>query len=182
VLTTRPAKLEKGKLFSRDLRFDVLDGDRPIGSLVYDTRKYAAWLELDGKAFAVERLYDRPDEMLYQTVWRWLTAREKPPPNPYVLKATDGSTLAVARQSKRSFAISRGDEKFSFRRVARPYHLYREGSEQSLGSVGQEKVFTRTLHMDLPAEFDPPFQLFLLVLLINASWKTLESSSSGYTP
>ena len=53
--------------------------------------------------------------------------------------------------------------------------LYRSGSEQSLGSVGQRKFFTRLLHMDLPDEFDRPFQVFLLVLLLGLTLQNMES-------
>ena len=50
-----------------------------------------------------------------------------------------GRTLALGERVKESFAVSRGEESFSFRKVSRPYHLYRHGSDQSLGSVGQEE-------------------------------------------
>jgi hypothetical protein len=70
--------------------------------------------------------------------------------------------------------VSRGEESFSFRKVSRPYHLYRQGSEQSLGWVAQEKFFTRTLTMTLPAEFDAPFQVFLLALLLSLTMENME--------
>jgi hypothetical protein len=112
---------------------------------------------------------------------RVMTAAEKPPRNPWALKDAGGQTLALGERVKNSFAVSRGGESFSFRKVSRPYHLYREGSEQSLGSVGQEKFFSRTLHMNLPTEFDPAFQIFLLALLLALTMQNLENSSS-YSP
>jgi hypothetical protein len=76
---------------------------------------------------------------------------------------------------KQGFAVGRGEESFSFRKVSRSFHLFRQGSDQSLGSVGQEKFFTRTLRMRLPAEFDPPFQVFLLVLVLNDTMQRLDA-------
>ena len=84
----------------------------------------------------------------------------------------------MGERVKESFAVSRGEESFTFRKVSRPYHLYRQGSDQSLGSVGQEKFFSRTLHMNLPAEFDAAFQVFLLTLLLSLTMQNLESTSS----
>ena len=60
----------------------------------------------------------------------------------------------MGERVRETFAVSRGEESFTFRKVSRPYHLYRQGSDQSLGSVGQRKFFSRTLHMNLPAEFE----------------------------
>jgi hypothetical protein len=52
-------------------------------------------------------------------------------------------------------------------------------TEQSLGSVGQEKFFTRTLHMNLSRpEFDDAFQVFLLTLLLGLMMQDLENASS----
>lgn len=87
--------------------------------------------------------------------------------------------LAMAERVKQSFAVSRGEESFTFRKVSRPYHLFRLGSEQSLGTVGQEKLFTRALDMNLPGEFELAFQAFLLILLLNLTMEQLDSGS-GY--
>ena len=178
MLTTRSAKRDKVSAFNTDMMFDVLDEGRPIGSLVFDKKAMKAAITVDGKDYTVARISERHDEMLYQALIRVITAAEKPPANPWALKDADGRTLALGERMKQSFAVSRGEESFSFRKVSRPYHLYRQGSEQSLGSVGQQKFFTRTLHMDLPAEFDPPFQVFLLVLLLGLTMQNLENSSS----
>jgi hypothetical protein len=178
MLTTRSAKRDKVSAFNTDMMFDVLDEGRPIGSLVFDKKAMKAAITVDGKDYTVARVSERHDEMLYQALIRMITAAEKPPPNPWALKDAGGRTLALGERVKQSFAVCRGEESFSFRKLSRPYHLYRQGSEQSLGSVGQQKFFTRTLHMDLPAEFDPPFQIFLLVLLLGLTMQNLENSTS----
>ncbi len=181
MLTTRTSKRDKVGFFNTDLMFDIMDGESQLGTLVYVKKTDSAKLELGGQAYTVERESDRPDEVPFQMLVRLATGREKPPPNPYLLKAADGRTLASALRVKSSFDITRGTEKFSFRQVGRPYHLFREGSDRSLGSVGQEKLLTKTLHMDLLAEFDPPFQVFLLVLVLALTMKAMEGAS-GYTP
>jgi hypothetical protein len=178
MLTTRPAKRDNVGFFNTDLMFDVLDEGRPIGSLVYDKKVLRAAIAIDGKSYTSARASDRPDERLYQALIRAMTGGEKPPVNPWVLKDGDGRTLALAEEVKHGFAVSHGEDSFSFRKVSRPFHLYREGSDQSLGSVGQAKFFTRTLHMDLPAEFDPAFQVFLLTLLLSLTMKQLENSTT----
>ncbi len=180
MLTTRPAKRDKAGFLSTALMFDVLDEGKPIGGLVFGKETS---ITLDGKSYSVQRMNDKPDEMLYQALIRVLSGSEKPPANPWALKDSSGRILALAESMKRNFAVSRGGESFSLRKTfgSRPYHLYREGRDQSLGSVGQEKFFSRTLHMNLPAEFEPAFQVFLLVLLIDLSMKQLENNSS-YTP
>ena len=176
MLTTRPAKRDKVGVFNTDLMFDILDEGQPIGSLLYDKKAMRAAITIADKTYTVER--DRPDERLYQALLRVTTGGGKPSANPWVLKDEEGRALALAEEVRRGFAVSRGEESFSFRKVSRPYHLYRDGSEQSLGSVGQEKFFTRTLHMNLPPEFDPAFQVFLLTLLLSLTMKQLETSNS----
>ena len=182
MLTTRPSK-RKGTPFSiHDLRFDILDEGRPIGTLIYDKRDQRAAVTLEDKAYTVERATDRPDERLYQALIRVLSAGAKPPANPHALKDAGGRVLGLAERMKKGFAVSRGDESFVFRKpsfFSRPYNLYRAGSDQSLGSVGQKKFFTRTLHIDLQVDFDAAFQVFLLVLLLNLTTEALESSTSA---
>lgn len=175
MLTTRPTRRDKGDLFGSDMLFDILDEGRPIGSLVYDKEKLAAALTLDGKDYSVARTSERPDEGTTQALLRVMTGADKPPANPWALKDAGGGTLALAEPVKQDFAVSRREESFSFRKKSRPYHLYRQDSEQSLGSVGQQKFFSRTLHMNLPTEFDAPFQVFLLVLLLNLTMQAAEA-------
>lgn len=169
MLTTRPTQRAKGGLFGSGMLFDILDEGRPIGSVVYDKDKLAAAMTLGGADYSVARISDRPDEGTTQALLRVITGAKKPPANPWALKDAGGATLALAEPVQQNFAVSRGEESFSFRKKSRPNHLYRHDSEQSLGSVGQQKFFSRTLHMNLPAEFDAPFQVFLLVLLLNLS-------------
>jgi hypothetical protein len=181
MLTTRPSKREGTPFSIHDLRYDILDEGKPIGALVYDRRDMRAALTLDGMAYRAEHSTDQQDERLYQTLIRVLAGGAKPPANPYALKDATGRVLALAEKTKQGFAVSRGEEGFIFRKpsfFSRPYHLYLGSSDQSLGSVGQKKFFTRTLHMDLPADFDAPFQVFLLVLLLNLTMKALENSTT----
>jgi len=169
MLTTRSSKRDKTSAFNTDMMFDILDESRPIGSLVFDKKAMKAAITV------VARVSERHDERLYEALIRVMTAAEKPPPNPWALKDAGGQTLALGERVKQSFAVSRGEESFSFRKVSRPFHLYRQGSEQSLGSVGQEKFFSRTLHMNLPADFEPAFQVFLLALLLALTMENLEN-------
>ncbi len=136
MLTTRAGKRDKTSAFG-DLIFDILDEGKPIGSLVFDKKVLAAAITVDGKAYSVARAREQHNEMLHQALIRVMTGAEKPPPNPWALKDAAGRTLALGERVKQSFAVSRGEESFTFRKVSRPYHLYRHGSEQSLGSVGQ---------------------------------------------
>ena len=174
MLTTRAAKRDKVGAFNTDMMFDILDEGRPIGSLVFDKKAMKAAITIDGKDYTVARAHERHNEMLHQALIRMMTGAEKPPPNPWALKDASGQTLALGERVKQSFAVSRGAESFSFRKVSRPYHLYRQGSEQSLGSVGQQKFFSTTLHMNLSGEFDAAFQVFLLSLLLSLTMENLE--------
>jgi hypothetical protein len=178
MLTTRSTKRDKATFFNTDMMFDILDEGNPVGTLVYDKKIYAATIKLGDKTYKVARASERPDEKVYQALIRVMTGAEKPPANPWVLKDADGAALAMGERVRESFAVSRGEESFTFRKVSRPYHLYRQGSDQSLGSVGQQKFFSRTLHMNLPAEFDAAFQVFLLTLLLSLTMQNLESGSS----
>jgi hypothetical protein len=179
MLTTRATRRDKSTFFdTRTLMLDVLDAGRLIGTVVLDKTAYSAALVLDGKSFAVARASERHDERVYEALIRVLTGGEKPPPNPWALNDAGGRTLALGEPVKDGFAVSRGEEGFSLRRVKRPYHLYRQGSDQSLGWVGQEKFFTTTLSMNLPAEFDPAFQVFLLTLLLSLSLQRAENATS----
>jgi hypothetical protein len=174
MLTTRAAKRDKASAFNTDMMFDILDEGRPIGSLVFDKKAMKAAITVDAKEYTVARAREQHNEMLHQALIRMITAAEKPPPNPWALKDAGGQTLALGERVKQSFAVSRGEESFSFRKVSRPYHLYRQGSEQSLGSVGQQKLFGTTLHMNLSGEFDAAFQVFLLSLLLSLTMENLE--------
>jgi hypothetical protein len=174
MLTTRPSKRDKVGFFNNDSMFDLMDGQNQVGSLVYERKPRRSTFVVGGKTYTVERLSARPDEKGYQTLLRGLAGGEKPPDNPFLLKDADGQTLAQAEPLKNDFVVTRGAESFSFRKVSRPYQLFREGSDQSLGSVGQARFLSSTLHMDLPAEFEPPFQVFLLALLVDKMIQSLD--------
>jgi hypothetical protein len=156
MLTTRATKREKGGPFVRDMRFDVLDGERQVGAMVFDFIASNGTLTFDGRPYAVARAGEKIED-----IW--------------TLKDEAGGILAQAERKGEIFTVSRGGENFLFRKVWRPYHLYRAGSDQSLGLVGQKKFFTRLLHMELPPEFEPAFQAFLLVLVLGLSMDNLEA-------
>jgi hypothetical protein len=177
MLTTRGSKRDKSAFFNTDLMFDVMDGERQVGTFVFDKKVYKSAIIVDGGTYVAERVRDQPDDNNLRALMRLVTGAEKPPANPWALKDPGGNTLALAEQVKTSFAISRGAESYVFRKVKRPYHLFRQGSEQSLGSVGQAGFFTRTLHMDLPTEFEPAFQVFLLSMVLTVSMQQLDSST-----
>jgi hypothetical protein len=176
MLTARPSKRENVSFFNRDIMLDVVDGDKLIGSLVFGMKTMSATITLGAKTYTVERASDH-DERLYEALIRVMKGGEKPK-NPWMLKDETGQALALAEPVKRGFAVSRGSESFTMRKKSRPYHLYRDGSDQSLGWVGQKKFFTRLLHMDLPAEFDPAFQAFLLALLLGLTLQNLENMTN----
>jgi hypothetical protein len=177
MLTTRPSKRDKVGFFNTDSMYDLMDGETQVGTLVYQRKPRRSTIDVGGKTYTVERLSDRADENGFRIALRAVTGGEKPPPNPFLLKDADGRTLAEAEPLKNDFAVTRGGESFAFRKVKRPYQLFRDGSDQSLGSVGQARFLTSTLHMDLPPEFDPPFQVFLLALLVDKIIQSLDSSS-----
>ena len=96
MLTARGTKRDKSTLFDiKTLMLDIIDEDRQIGTLVFDKNAYSSTLVLDGKSFTVARMSDRHDERLYAALIRAATGGDKPPPNPWALKDTTGSTLAL---------------------------------------------------------------------------------------
>jgi hypothetical protein len=181
MLIAHAGKRDKVGLFNTDLLYDILEDDKVIGHLVYDKKNLRGSLTLGNETYTIARATDRPEERLYQALARMLTGGEKPPPNPVVLRNGSGDALALAEHAKQGFAVCRGEDSLSLRKpsmMSRPFHLYRHGDERSLGSVGQQKFFSTTLHMNLPAEFEPSFQVFLLVLLLNLTMERLDNSVS----
>jgi len=174
MLIARPAKRENTGTFNRDMLYEIVEGDQPIGNLAFGIDTMRGAITLASKVYTVQRTSEGRDEMLHETLIRAMKGGEAPK-NPWTLKDDAGQVLALAERTYESFAVSRGGEGFTFRKKGRPYHLYRAGSEQSLGAVGQRKFFTRLLHMDLPDEFDRPFQVFLLVLLLGLTLQNMES-------
>lgn len=181
MLTTRALKREGDKLLSLDMRYEILEGGAPVGTLIFATKARQAEITLAGAVYQAARSSDKHDERLYQALVRVMTSNEKPPANPWLLKDAGGHVLALAERVKQHSAVSYNGDSFVLRKPSfftRPFHLYRAGSDQSLGSVGQEKLLSSTLHMDLPAEFPPPVQCFLLVLLLDLTMQNLESSAN----
>ena len=181
MLEARPAKRDATNRFSRDVRYAVYEADAAIGALVYDIKSESATLDVRGQAFAAARERKRQDEVLYQAALRKLSGGEKPPANPVVLKDADGAVLAQAEsKGVAGWRIARGEEAFELRRrsaFSRLYDLYSQGRVEALGSVGQRKLFTTRLHVDLPSEFDTPFQIFMLALLTDLTFVSLEHTS-----
>jgi hypothetical protein len=168
MLEARPAKRDATNRFSRDVRYDVFEADAKVGALVYDIKSESGTLNVRGQAFTAARERKRQDELLHQAALRALSGGEKPPTNPVLLKDAGGAVLAQA-QSKGAagWLIARGDEAFELRRrsaFSRLYDFYRQGQGQALGSVGPRKFFTTRFHVDLPSEFDAPFQVFTIAL------------------
>jgi hypothetical protein len=188
MLTTRPANRDKVSFLNLDLRLDLLDDDRPIGQLVYERKPRRGTLTHGERRYIMARSSEQPDEKLYQALFRVATDSGKPPVNPYALKDQAGQVLALAARHKSAFAVSHGDDRFILRKsslLSPLYHLYRQDRDQpqddhpvdsqSLGSVGQRKLLSQVMQIDLPTTFDLALQVFLLVLLIDAS---LDSSNS----
>jgi hypothetical protein len=184
MLTTRPANRDKVSFLNLDLRLDLLENDRPVGLLVYERKPRRATLTHGDRSYIMVRSSEQPDERLYQALLRAVTGSGKPPANPFALTDEAGQVLALAARHKSAFAVSHGDDRFILRKsslLSPLYHLYRQdddqrGDDQPLGLVGQRKLLSQTMQIDLPKTFDLAFQAFLLVLLIDAS---LDSSNSS---
>lgn len=177
MLEARPGKRDAAHRFSRDARFDIFEGDAAIGCLVYHIKSERATLTLRGEVFTAGRERKRKDERLLQAVSRLASGRLRPPENPVFLKDAGGGVVAKAENGARGWIITRGGETLELRRrsiFSRLYDLRRPGSSGALGSVGQRKLFTRRLHVDLPGEFDAAFQVFALALLLDLTYVALD--------
>ncbi len=168
MLEARPAKRDAASRFSRDVRYDIYQADAAIGALVYDIKSESAALNVRGEAFTAARERKRQEGVLYQAVLRKLARGENPPANPVVLKNAGGAVLAQAEsKGAAGWLIARGDETFELRRrsaFSRLYDFYRLGQGQALGAIGPRTFFTTRFHVDLPDEFDAPFQVFTVAL------------------
>ena len=151
-----------------DMRFDILAGGQPLGQLRSDRKTLAATIVLGGEAFTVDHRRGAEEEMLYQAVGRLATGRPKPPPERFELKAADGRVLAAAEQAGETFQVTYEGRRFVFAkgRSRQLFDLRAENDPAPIGSVGQRKFWTTSMHMDLPDAFDAPFQVFLLALLL----------------
>jgi hypothetical protein len=168
MLEARPAKRDAASRFRRDVRYAIFERGAAIGGLVYDIKAESATLTVHGQAFTAARERPRHDEALHQAALRNLAGGAKPATNPVLLKDAGGAVLAQAQSNGvAGWLIARGDEAFELRRrsaFSRLYDFYRQGQGQALGAVGPRRVFTTRFHVDLPNEFDAPFQAFAIAL------------------
>jgi hypothetical protein len=177
MLEARPAKRAAEHRFARDARMDVFERDAAIGDLVYDIKSESATLNVGGDRFTCARARPRQDERLYQAAARKLAGSAKPPANPLLLKDADEAILAEAEANGAGWLIAQGGETLELRRrsaFSRIYEFYRQGQSVALGWVGQKRVFTTRLHVDLPREFKSPFQIFTFVLLLDRTFVSLD--------
>lgn len=170
MLTARGAKRDTASQFKLDRRLDILDDSKLIGQLECNLSATQAALIVDDKSYTMEATEPGQDEPLAELLRRNADGRAKFPSKALALKDADGRTVALAAQVKSNFMAAHQSDAFMLRKASffsPAYHLYRPNSDQPLGSVGQKSVFNRTLHIDLPAELDAPFRVFLLVLTLN---------------
>ncbi len=162
MLTAQLREHDRPGLFGQEFHYDILDDGTQVGGITHNRRTWRAAFTLDGRPYTLDLMMN---EQTKRFCWP--------------LQDASGEILAMAEPAirtniliDRGFVVSRGDQLFTFLEPfhsfisATPYHLYREGSDQSLGSVGQPTIYDRTLHVNLPAEFDRPFQVFLLALVV----------------
>ena len=102
MLTTRSTKRDKATFFSTDMMFDILDEGKPVGTLVFDRKIYAATIKLGDRTYKVARASEWPDEKVYQALIRVMTGAEKPPANPWVLKDARARPWPWASASRRA--------------------------------------------------------------------------------
>jgi hypothetical protein len=183
MLTARPAKRVKGtSLFTHEMRFEIMADEQPIGLMVFNTKRIHGDLTLREKPYVIERLREEKDETVGGALIRMVRGAEKPAPNPYLLRGAAGEILASADKSKKgAFTVVRDGRNFDFRKpslLSRLHHLYDEGGDQSLGSVGQEKLLTMTLRMDLPESYAEAFQVYLLILVLIITLENAEQSTT----
>lgn len=183
MLIARASKRDGIGLLDRQLRYDICEDDRLRGSLTFNPKERSGAIVVDGTGFTTARLSAQPEEKVYQAFFWLVSGAAKPPANPFALRDAAGQVLALVERAGQGFAVTcsldRIEENFCLRRpgvLTRPFHLYRDGSDQSLGWVGQEKFFTRQLGMNLPASFAPAFQAFLVVLLLDLALQNLDSN------
>lgn len=178
MLTAQPIRQNPPGFFSNERRYDIFDNGRPVGGLTFDRRTGLGAFTVHGAACTVDRLTDQPAERVYRALIRVAKGGEKVPANPWALRHASARVLALAEPASKTgaldpvFVVRSGEKCFTFRQPAysvvfRPYHLYPEGGDVSLGSVGGPNIFTRTLNIDLPDALEAPFQLFLRVLLLH---------------
>ena len=122
MLIARPAKRDNLGAFNRDMLYEIVEGDQPIGNLAFGIDTMRGAITLASKVYSVQRTSEGRDELLHEALIRAMKGGE-PPKNPWTLKDDTGQVLALAERTYESFAVSRGGESFTFRKKWRPYHL-----------------------------------------------------------
>jgi len=181
MLITRPAKRDNVGLLDRQMRFEIFEDAQSRGGLVFNPKQRSGAITIDNADFVAARLSSKPDEMLYQALFRLMSGAAKPPINPFALKDAGDQVLALAERHGETFVVTRGTENYTLRKPGifkRLFELYPDGQVQSLGTVGQAKFFTRQLQMDLPASLPAAFQVFLLTLILDLTLQNMDSYSS----
>jgi len=181
MLTARGAKRDLASQFKLDRRLDLFDDGRLIGQLACDVGATQAALSVNDKPYTMAAAAAEQNEPLAELLQQAAASHAKRDGAALALKDADGHTRALAQRVKSSFMVAHEGTVFTLRKssfFSLPYHLYRTGSEQSLGTVGQKSRFNRTLFMDLPADFDTAFQVFLLLLSLHIAMQRLGSQST----
>ena len=185
MLTARGARRDAASQFKLDRRLDIFDDDRLIGELSCDMGATQAALTVNATPYTMASAAADEPGPLAELLQQAADAGGKRAGAALALKDAGGQTRALARQVRSSFMVAHEGEVFTLRKgsfFSPAYLLRRSGSDQSLGSVGQKSLFSRTLHMDLPSGFDAAFQVFLLLLSLNMAMQRAASQSSySYT-
>ncbi len=156
MLKMRPQKAVVFSLVATERAYNILDDDKPVAVVSYLKNK-GGKIEIDGKQYPVVRNGGPSDEMLGQALIRVVTGRKRVPAS-WTLTDAEGKVFASAEHSKEAIAVTRGGEKFSFRKVKKIGHqLFRVGSDQPVSWTESKGSPSN--------EFDPLFQVFLFSLV-----------------
>jgi hypothetical protein len=168
MLVAHASKRSGAEHFAADVRFDILAGEHLLGRLSCDRKTLSATIVIGGETFTVDHVRGAEEERLYEAAGRLATGRPKPTPDRFELKTADGRVLAVAEQAGETFQVTHGGRRFGFAkgRSRQLFDLCADGDPTPIGSVGQRKFWTTSMHMDLADAFDAPFQVFLLTVLL----------------
>jgi hypothetical protein len=171
MLIASGARRDAARQFKLDRRLDIFDDGRSIGQLSCDLGATQAALTVNDKSYTIATTTADPHEPLAELLLAADT-RAKRAGTTLALKDADGQTRALAQQVRSGFMVAHEGTVFTLRKgsfFSPPYLLFRSGSDQSLGSVGQKSLFSRTLFMDLPAGFEAAFRVFLLLLSLHVA-------------
>jgi len=141
----------------RDLRFEICDGGRPVGALIYDRRRGRCAFTLGREDFQVDSRH------------HGLETPPSPDGSTYTLTNSLSAQIACAERDRGVYAVDLGRDSFILQACKAPqsYQLLREGDVEILGGVGQRAFPTARLVADLPDAFCMPFRVFLASLLLD---------------